>query len=210
MDSKSSAYYQRLYRQRLREQGLMKKEVWIRPEHAPVLAAMERKLRQPGEGLASREEGGMSMPRLWTTGELHAALAQVDLFRDGRASMELLQGAEPSLHVTLHEYGDLPLFLAVFGEQIVVEALLWPQADVRDPAAFNEEVLRTHKLFPLSSIGLETLPDGRSCYQMFGALSAASELVSVVCEIEMLADNVIKATEAYECFLIPSAEESRA
>lgn len=210
MDSKSSAYYQRQYRQRLREQGLVKKEVWIRPEHAPVLAAMERKLRQPGEGLASREEGGMSMPRLWTTGELHAALAQVDLFRDGRASIELLQGAEPSLHVTLHEYGDLPLFLAVFGEQIVVEALLWPQADVRDPAAFNEEVLRTHKLFPLSSIGLETLPDGRSCYLMFGALSAASELASVVCEIEMLADNVIKATEAYEGFLIPSAEESRA
>lgn len=210
MDSKSSAHYQRLYRQRLREQGLVKKEVWIRPEHAPMLAALERKLRQPATGLASREEQGMQMPRLWTTGELYEALANVELLRDGRASMELLQGAEPSLHLTLHEFGDLPLFLAVFGEQIVVEALLWPQADVRDAAAFNEEVLRTHKLFPLSSIGLETLPDGRSCYLMFGALGAASELASVVREIETLADNVIKATEAYEDFLLPAAEEMRA
>lgn len=47
MDNKSSAHYQRLYRQRLREQGLVKKEVWILPEHAPLLVAFERKLRQP-------------------------------------------------------------------------------------------------------------------------------------------------------------------
>ena len=36
---------------------------------------------------------------------------------------------------------------------------------------------------------------------MFGALSASSVLSNVVQEIEMLADNVIKATEAYEGFL---------
>lgn len=210
MDSKSSAHYQRLYRQRLREQGLVKKEVWIRPEHAAVLAVMERKLRQPAVGLASGEEQGMQMPRLWTTGELYEALANVELLCAGRASMELLQGADPSLHLTLHDYGDLPLFVAVVGEQILVEALLWPQADVRDSAAFNEQVLRTHKLFPLSSIGLETLPDGRACYLMFGALSAAASLADVVCEIETLADNVIKATEAYEDFLLPTTEESRA
>ncbi|MCC6077083.1 YjfI family protein [Pseudomonas sp. GCM10022188] len=210
MDSKSSAHYQRLYRQRLREQGLVKKEVWIRPEHSVRLAALERKLRQPVEGLASMEEEGMHMPRLWTTAELHDALADVELLRTGRASMELLQGADPSLLLTLHEYGDLPLFAAVFGEQILVEALLWPQADVRDPAAFNEEVLRTHKLFPLSSIALETLADGRSGYLMFGALSAAASLADVVCEIETLADNVIKATEAYEDFLLVTVEESRA
>jgi hypothetical protein len=208
MDSKSSAHYQRLYRQRLREQGLVKKEVWIRPEHGAVLAAMERKLRQPSSGLAYTEEGAMHMPRLWTTGELHEALANEELLRAGRASMELLQGADPSLHLILHDHGDLPLFLAVVGEQILVEALLWPQADVRDPAAFNEQVLRTHKLFPLSSIALETLRDGRSCYLMFGALSAAASLADVVCEIETLADNVIKATEAYEDFLLPALEES--
>lgn len=43
--------------------------------------------------------------------------------------------------------------------------------------------------------------DGRDCYTMFGALSSSSTLSDVVFEIELLADNVIKATEAYEGFL---------
>lgn len=147
----------------------------------------------------------MSMPQVWTAQALFEALSATELFTDGRAAVELIDGADASLHVTMREYGDLPLFIAVFGEQIIVEALLWPLADVRDAAAFNEEVLRSHKLFPLSCIGLETLPDGQACYTMFGALSASSILANVVQEIELLADNVIKATEAYEGFLKASA-----
>lgn len=206
METKTSAHYQRLYRQRLREQGLVKKEVWILPEHASLLLAFERKLRQPQTKLASMEkEEGMSMPQVWTAQSLSEALAATELFQNGQAGIELLQGADASLHVTMREYGDLPLFIAVFGEQIVVEALLWPAADVRDQAAFNEEVLRTHKLFPLSSIGLEKAADGRDSYIMFGALSSSSTLSDVVFEIELLADNVIKATEAYEGFLKTSA-----
>ena len=202
MESKSSAHYQRLYRQRLREQGLVKKEVWILPEHTALLAAYERKLRQPNARLASMEkEEGMSMSQVWTAQALHDALAATDLVGSGQAAVELIQGADASLHIRMRDYGDLPLFVAIGGEQIIVEALLWPAEDVRDAAAFNEEVLRTHKLFPLSCIGLETLPDGRACYTMFGALSAASTLSDVVLEIELLADNVIKATEAYEDFL---------
>ena len=178
MENKSSAHYQRLYRQRLREQGLVKKEVWVLPEHAPLLMAFERKLRQPQPMLASMEkEEGMSMSQIWTAPALHDALSAAELCKGGLASIELIQGAEASLHVTMHDYGDLPLFIAVFGEQIVVEA----------------------------SIGLETMPDGQSCYTMFGALSSASTLSDVVFEIELLADNVIKATEAYEGFLKASA-----
>ena len=199
MEKKSSAYYQRLYRQRLREQGLVKKEVWILPEHASALMAVERKLRQPMAQLDSMEkEIDMSMQQVWTATALHKALSGTELFQGKRASVELIDGSEASLHVTMHEYGDLPLFIAVFGEQIIVEALLWPVSDVRDLTKFNEEVLRTHKLFPLSSIGLERLADGTDCYTMFGALSSGSALSDVVFEIELLADNVIKATEAYE------------
>ncbi|AQZ93345.1 YjfI family protein [Halopseudomonas phragmitis] len=202
MEKKSSAHYQRLYRQRLREQGLVKKEVWILPEHTAQLLAFERKLRQPDSKLVPQEkEEGMSMQQIWTAQGLFEALSATELFSGGQASIELIDGSDPSLHLTMHEYGDLPLFLAVFGEQIVVEGLLWPASDVENAVAFNEEVLRTHKLFPLSSIGLETLADGSLCYTMFGALSSASTLSDVVFEIELLADNVIKATEAYEGFL---------
>ncbi|UJJ30719.1 biofilm formation regulator BacA [Halopseudomonas maritima] len=206
MEKKSSAYYQRLYRQRLREQGLVKKEVWILPEHASALMAVERKLRQPMAQLdAMEKEIDMSMQQVWSATALHKALSGTELFQGKRASVELIDGSEASLHVTMHDYGDLPLFVAVFGEQIIVEALLWPVSDVRDLAEFNEEVLRTHKLFPLSSIGLERLADGTDCYTMFGALSSGSALSDVVFEIELLADNVIKATEAYENHLVMQA-----
>lgn len=141
------------------------------------------------------------MPQVWNAPTLCQALAATDLFSSGEASIELLEGAEPSLHVTMREYGDLPLFVAVQGEQILVEALLWPQSEVSDASAFNEEVLLSRQLFPLSSIGLDTLPGGERCYIMFGALSATSILSNVLFEIETLAGNVIRATEAYEGYL---------
>ncbi|GAB6445606.1 hypothetical protein bcgnr5379_63090 [Bacillus cereus] len=60
-------------------------------------------------------------------------------------------------------------------------------------------------MFPLSTIGIETLADGEAVYMMFGALSASSSLSNVLYEIETLADNVIKATEAYETQLLEAA-----
>lgn len=205
MQKKSSAYYQRLYRQRLRERGLVKKEVWVLPEHTARLLAYEKQWRQPQLKLASIGKEEDCMQQIWTAKGLHEALATAELFTSGEAVQELIDGSESSLHITMCEYGELPLFMAVQGEQIIVEALLWPASDVQNEVAFNAEVLRTHKLFPLSSIGLEVLADGQLCYTMFGALSAASSLSDVVFEIELLADNVIKATEAYEGFLKATA-----
>ncbi len=209
MERRSSAYYQRRHRERLREQGLIKKELWVLFEYADELTAIERRMRHArGEmPLTGREEGeplmtevSMQSAALWTGSALHAALAASDGVRDGTMSVELIDGAEPGLYLTMHDYGDLPLFMAVVGRQIVVEAMLWPVSQVRDAARFNEEVLRTHKLFPLSTLGIETI-DGEAVYIMFGALSAASSLADVLFEIEALADNVIRATEAYEWHL---------
>ncbi len=87
------------------------------------------------------------------------------------------------------------------GEQIVVESVLWSVDDVADVAGFNNAVLRTHKYFPLSTISLDTMANGDSVYHMFGALSASSLLSNVVLEIDMLANNVIQATQAYAEFL---------
>lgn len=207
MKSKSSAYYQRLYRQRLRDQGLVKKEIWILPEHAKALAHIERQLRTPQSGaiFTDKENGMNTMPQVWTANSLYAALSTAPLFAEGRAAIELLQGADSSLHVQMHEYGELPLFIAVSGEQIVIEGTLWSCKEVKDMDKFNDAVLRTHKLFPLSSIALETPPDAEDYYTMFGALSATSSLENIVLEIEVLADNIIKATEAYADHLKESA-----
>lgn len=233
MTQKKSAHYQRLYRQRLRDMGLVKKEVWILPERAAELHYVEKELRRPGGlragGLApgaaaagsagaegvfpaglpggSLKRGGDYMnAQLWTTQDLYDALGGCELFNEGRASLELINAAEPCLLIVMHEYGDLPIFMTVSRQHILVESILWPAEAVKDAAAFNREVLSTHKFFSLSTIGLDRQPDGGESYIMFGSLSAASILANIIFEIETLADNVIRATEAYEDFLITERE----
>ena len=51
MEHKTSAHYQRLHRQRLREQGLVKKEVWILPEHSPLLQRLEKQMLEHARNL---------------------------------------------------------------------------------------------------------------------------------------------------------------
>ncbi|VUD69370.1 hypothetical protein TDB9533_04737 [Thalassocella blandensis] len=217
MKPKSSAHYQREYRRRLRELGLVKKEVWILPENAEYLAKYEKQLRaKVADDLAltgsvhesaistrSIQKGDWMMAEIkrWTTSGLYEALCSEPLFNGELASIELIDGIEPAIHLIMHEVGDLPLFLTVSGDQIIVEAVLWSVDEVKDVSAFNEAVLRTHKYFPLSTISLDTLTNGKDYYQMFGALSASSVLPNIVFEIEVLASNVIQATEAYSNFL---------
>jgi uncharacterized protein len=240
-ERRSSAFYQRRHRERLRDQGLLKKELWVLPEYADDLAAIERQMRLPrgDAALTGLDDGGTTMTATaarsatrataaagdlavahaaisggvsmraiepshshspWTAASLYEALVASAPVREGAIALELIDGAEPGFYLIMHDYGDLPLFMAVVGQQIVVEALLWPLAQVRDVAHFNDEALRTHKLFPLSTLGIETI-DGESVYIMFGALSSTSSLIDVLFEIETLADNVIRATEAYELHL---------
>lgn len=216
MKAKSSAHYQREYRRRLRDLGLVKKEVWILPENSKRLAVYEKLLRErvlspdferPGDGIAKQgftlKDGEMDMAEVkrWTTVSLYEALTEEGLFKAGQASIELIDGVEPAAHIVMHEFGDLPLFLSVVGDQILVEALMWAVEDVADVAGFNDAILRTHKYFPLSTISLDSFGKGRDYYQMFGALSAGSIMPNVIFEIEVLASNVIQATEAYSNFL---------
>jgi uncharacterized protein YjfI (DUF2170 family) len=208
MQTKSSAHYQREYRKRLREQGLIKKEVWILPENARQLTLYEmelrgKKVKGPDQSLQIKGANLMVDTNRWTTVSLFEALVGAELFAAKRADVELIDGISPALHIVMNEYGDLPIFLTVSGEQIVVEAILWSAADVKDVVKFNETILRTHKYFPLSNISLDKL-DGDDCYQMFGSLSSSSSLQNIIFEIEVLASNVIQATEAYADFLIES------
>ena len=119
---KASTLHVRNYRERMREQGLVKKDVWIRPEYAEELAAIEKSMRD-----AERDAGIPYLPTQpaeagWTVAAIRHALQQASTVRDGRISLETIEGAEPSLHLVMHEYGDLSVFLAVGGEQILVEA----------------------------------------------------------------------------------------
>ncbi len=201
---KTSAHYQREYRRRLREKGLIKKEIWIRPENSDKARELEKALRS-GDRDVSGQSMRMTRPK-WLTPALFSALSKAPFVKSNRASVELIEGVDPTIHVVMHEYGDLPLFVTVAGDQVIVEAVLWPTSDVKDSAAFNETVLRTHKLFPLSTVSLGKRASD-DYYLMFGSLSANSDLSDIVYEIEVLASNVIHATEAYADMLYPAPFE---
>ena len=84
---------------------------------------------------------------------------------------------------------------------MLASVLLWPVASVGDEAAFNAELLRDHKLLPLSTFGITAGPDGRPWYELFGALSTRSTVDSVLTEIITLGDNTLEIAEAYREYL---------
>lgn len=203
MNIKTSAHYQREYRRRLREQGLVKKEIWIRPEQAEQVRAFEKAMR--GDGPEASDAAVARLP--WSMGALYGELLGTPLVRTRHATVELIESGMPAILVVMHDFGDLPVFVSVAGDQLVVEAILWRLVDVENPAAFDASVLRTHKYFPLSTLCLEPRAD-EDYYLMFGALRADTSLDDIVQLIGVLANNVIDATEAYVGFLILADESS--
>ena len=200
MAPKKSSYYQSRYRARLRENGYVKREIWIPPDYTKILKDCETALRAGVMPFIPRTvtERKMSEDRNWTTETLYEALAQSETAGAGGIEVELVEGTDPGILITMTEFGDLPLLMSVSGSQILVDTLLWPVDEVSDPAAFNEMIMRTHKLLPLSTFGIRQGPDGREYYEMFGSLSAGSILESILFEIETLADNAMQAAAAYQ------------
>lgn len=204
----TSAINLRRFRERQKERGLIKRDVWIRPEYADSLSLLEKGMREPGWAgagpahLSAHQEA-------WTLGALEQALMASPLVTEGHVSLEHLEGVEPSLRLTLHDRGDLSLLLALSGEQILVEAYLWPVSVVKDPDAFNVFLLKAHKYLPLSSFSLGDV-GGVASYTLFGSLSALSPLSTLLLEIESLADNVLDVVQACEGagLLNPSVEEA--
>jgi len=200
MVSRKSSYYQSRYRARLREKGYVKREIWIPPDYTKILKDCETALRVGVMPIIPRPvpERKMSEEGNWTTETLYHALAESEPAGEGAIEVELVEGTDPGILLTMMEFGDLPLLMSVSGGQILVDTLLWPVEEVDNAAAFNEMILKTHKLLPLSTFGIRQGPDGEDYYEMFGSLSAGSILESVLFEIETLADNAMQAAAAYQ------------
>ncbi len=195
---KSSTDYMREMRLRLKDAGLVKREFWIRPENVDALRGIEKALRQPFLGDRIKLEDFMTENTNWTISSLQKALAELDLVTEGKIEMAVLEGDAAGIKLTMADFGDLPIYIAVEGDQILADATLIEVNKIKDVAAFNSEVLRSRDLFPLSSVGIEKLADDQEVYCLFGALSAASSLTVIVQEILTLADNVIRAADAFE------------
>ena len=75
-----------------------------------------------------------------------------------------------------------------------------PVTAVADIAALNQQILKTHQVFPLTTIGITTVED-EDYYMAFGALSSQSKEESIIIEVETLFDNVAAFLDAYEDYL---------
>ncbi len=197
---KSSAHYMKRMRGKLVESGYVKHEAYVLPEHRALLKEIEKRLRQPLLNEHFKLESCMNENANWKVEGLHEALRSLDDAQQGVMTVSLVQGIDPTLKVEMNEVGGLPIFIAVIGEQIIIDTVLVDLDNITDPVAFNETVLRSRELFPLSSIGIETMPNGQTVYNIFGALSAASSLTNIVTEIHTLVDNVQRASEAFAGF----------
>lgn len=203
LSTKTSTDYVREFRDRMRRAGLVKKDVWIRPEYSEDLGTIEKKFRlAPGElDTAGLVAGGTAQAGpVWTLATLQQAIEATPMAQSGAVEVRRLEGADPTLHLIMCNYGDLPVFVAVGSLQIIVQAVMWPVDHVVDADAFNSFVLRSHKLVPLSTLGIEMV-GGTPCYIMFGSLDTHSSLTNVLFEIETLAENVIASVDAYHAFL---------
>lgn len=118
--------------------------------------------------------------------------------------LETLIKSQPDLVVTREDdcllianSDGLDAWLALSGEQILVESLLFATHQVKDSATLNDEILRTHMLFPLTTVGISAVGD-ESYYTAFGALSAQSKQESILIEVDTLFQNVASFLDAYQ------------
>lgn len=96
----------------------------------------------------------------------------------------------------------LDAYLAISGEQILVESILFRKSQVVDPAALNDTILKTHQIFPLTTVAITTVED-EEYYMAFGALSSGTDANSILVEVELLFTNISGFLDAYESFLKP-------
>ena len=200
----SPAERTRLWRAERQRLGLVKLELWAPPSaKADILAAARAIVTASSRGPALLKnpdppQGSFQMDHVidtdWSVKSLADALSETRLLRDGELTARVLEGTEPVLQITMHEFGDLPIYLSVGAEQIVVSALMWPVDEQKDQAAFNVFLLKAQKLVPLSNFGITTVA-GRDYYEVFGELSCKTTLQTVIIELRMLAENAIRAAD---------------
>ena len=200
----SPAERTRLWRAERQRLGLVKLELWVPPAAKPDIQAAARAIvtaSSRGPALLKNPDppqGSFQMDHVidtdWSVKSLADALSETRLLRDGELTARVLEGTEPVLQITMHEFGDLPIYLSVGAEQIVVSALMWPVDEQKDQAAFNVFLLKAQKLVPLSNFGITTVA-GRDYYEVFGELSCKTTLQTVIIELRMLAENAIRAAD---------------
>ena len=211
------AQRQARFRERLKNRGLKTITLNVLPLYHPLLKALEKRMQRdntPPSLLIAEIDSTMSTPlaqpmsaasavaptAAWTARPLFEAL-QPYLTRYGMAA-ELIDGADPTIHIVVDDDGEMDVTMAVSGDQIFVSVPLVTVGDVADVPGLNDACLRMNPINPLSNLGIVRQADGEDVYIVFGELSSRSPVLNALEEIRVLADNALDAAEAIEPFLV--------
>jgi uncharacterized protein YjfI (DUF2170 family) len=190
----------REWREARKRAGFVKMEIWAPGAcREDILSAVRAIVidsnRGPGSA-GSAPKGNRPMDQVidtaWTINALKRELDYSALIREGEMRVQVIEGADPVLLVTMCEYGDLPIYVSAGPQQIVVSVVLWPVDEQDDQNAFNLFLLKAQKLVPLSNFGVTTV-DGRDYYELFGEIAAKTSLQTIIIELRTLAENAIDA-----------------
>jgi hypothetical protein len=196
--SKAPSEYQKAFRGRMTAMGLVRKDAWILPEHALVLARVIKALQHP-QSRITIEEGHTTMDQK-IVGAQALCHALQEKFDPSAVEVGLLEGVDPAILCTMKDHGGLPVVVGLSGEVVIAQATLWPESQVKDLAALNREIMLAEKLFGLANVSLERI-DGEVWYVAYGALRAQSAPEDIAYEIEALAHAVLDIAQTFKSHL---------
>lgn len=130
----------------------------------------------------------------WTLSKIDESLRQSCFYEQKNISASLVNSG---LIMTFHDYGDLPVVLAVGEQQILVEVALVERNEFSHPEQIDYQLLNTHKYLPLSTVAIEKI-DGQDWYVLFGSLSKQSKIEVIGEELIALVSNTLSVIDALE------------
>lgn len=130
----------------------------------------------------------------WTLSKIDESLRQFCFYEQKNISASLVNSG---LIMTFHDYGDLPVVLAVGEQQILVEVALVERNEFSHPEQIDYQLLNTHKYLPLSTVAIEKI-DGQDWYVLFGSLSKQSKIEVICEELIALVSNTLSVIDALE------------
>lgn len=188
--SSPAAKRMRKYRRALKSvKGLVPVTVYVPDETRPVIRACEKALQEGVVPIIPERVRSHEMDQAaFTLETLYEALKEAKAVKKGRFDVSP-DPIQPCLRIKMVELGGVESFLSVGGQQVIVSTLIVAANDIEDRASLNEFLLKSNKIFPLSSFSIATI-DGVEYYELIGELSVYSSIAHIVEEIETLQDNV--------------------
>jgi len=196
-DKKSGAERQRKARQKKRELGLIKIEVWVPPSGRKAIRQLETELNNAILKQPFKEDHLMTK---LTATNLIEQLSLTEEVVNGEISVSTIAGDTPVIQAVMQDVDEFPVMISVGEEQIIAIVNLWTADEIIDgkKADLNEYLLRLNMPVPLSAFSIIN-----NQYVLFGALSVNSNISEVIEEISTLTNNVMEALETCREYLRP-------